>query len=124
MHIYTQHLKPLTKNSLPMSLQKLLDHLQSRFSRDELPLSKATGSEVFDAIVEYKKIQDEQYKKLKSEGKITFGKYKGYTVKEMCRTVKGKEYLSWLLTQSWFQEKFTDLVEVIKKEGIKKKTRN
>ena len=80
-----------------------------------------TGSELYQAIEEYRKSEDAKYQKLKQEGKITFGKYRGYTVTEMTRTSKGKDYLRWLLQQGWFTEKFTDLVEQIEAQGIKKK---
>ena len=100
-----------------MSLNKLVDHLNEKFPEG---LVEVTGAMVYDAVIEFKKTQDEQYQKLKSEGKVTFGKYKGYTVKELCRTMKGKEYCKWLLTQGWFNEKFTDLVEEMGKQGIKK----
>jgi len=98
-------------------IQKLLEHLNQKFD----DISMTTGSELYQSIEEYKKEQDTKYQKLKQEGKISFGKYKGYSIKEMTRTMKGKDYLRWLLQQTWFTEKFTDLVEQIEKEGIKKK---
>jgi len=115
----TSHPRPETQDTtIKMSLQKLLDHLNEKFD----DISMVTGSELYQSIEEYKKEQDTKYQKLKSEGKITFGRYRGYTVKEMVRTMKGRDYLRWLLQQTWFTEKFTDLVEQIEKEGIKKKS--
>ena len=100
-------------------IQRLLEHLGEKFE----DISTITGSDVYQAIEEYKAEEDEKYQKLKQEGKITFGKYKGYSVKEMTRTMKGKDYLRWLLQQTWFTEKFTDLVEQIEAQGIKKKNK-
>jgi uncharacterized protein (DUF3820 family) len=98
-------------------IQKLLEHLNEKFP----VISMTTGTELYSEIEEYKKEEDAKYQKLKQEGKITFGRYKGYSVTEMTRTSKGKDYLRWLLQQGWFTEKFVDLVEAIEKEGIKKK---
>jgi uncharacterized protein (DUF3820 family) len=98
-------------------IQKLLEHLNEKFP----VISMTTGSELYSEIEDFKKEEDAKYQKLKQEGKITFGKYKGYSVTEMTRTPKGKDYLRWLLQQGWFTEKFTDLVEQIEAQGIKKK---
>ena len=100
-------------------LQKLIENLNEKFG----DISMITGSELYQAIEDFKKDEDDKYQKLKQEGKITFGKYKGYTITEMQRTSKGKDYLRWLLQQTWFTEKFTDLVEQIENEGIKKKNK-
>ena len=100
-------------------IQRLIEHLNEKFD----DISMVTGSEIYQAIEEYRKDEDAKYQHLKQEGKITFGKYKGYSVKEMTRTMKGKDYLRWLLQQTWFTEKFTDLVEQIQNEGIKKKNK-
>lgn len=100
-----------------MSLQKLIAHLDEKF----FDLSKHSAADLYQEILDYKKTQDEQYKKLKTENKITFGKYKGFSVKELTSTLKGKDYCRWLLKQDWFCEKFTDLIEEMEKYGIKKK---
>jgi len=42
---------------------------------------------------------------------ISFGKYKGQTIEEVF--VKDKQYIDWLLTQSWFKEKNVNLYTLI-----------
>lgn len=78
--------------------------------------------EVCDMIDEFNEIEQKKFKQLKKDNKITFGRYRGYTPKELALTEKGKDYLSWLLTQDWMMEKRSDLVEHIKELGIKKKS--
>lgn len=100
-----------------MSLQKLIDHLDVKF----FDLSKHSAADLYQGILDYKAKQDQEYKKLKTENKITFGKYKGFSIKELTSTLKGKDYCRWLLKQEWFTEKFTDLIEEMERFGIKKK---
>jgi len=99
-----------------MSIQKLLNHLDAKF----FDLSKHTSQEVIEEIKAYKKTQDTEYKKLKSELKLTFGKYKNFKIEELVKIDKGRSYLEWLLKQSWFVEKNEDLVEEMARHGIKK----
>ena len=62
------------------------------------------------------------YNALKDTGKVTFGKYKGYSIAELNQAPKGAEYISWLLNQTWFEEsKFPQLFADIKRLNIKKK---
>ncbi len=62
------------------------------------------------------------YNALKDTGKVTFGKYKGYSIAELNQAPKGAEYISWLLNQTWFEEsKFPALFADIKRLNIKKK---
>jgi uncharacterized protein (DUF3820 family) len=35
---------------------------------------------------------------------MTFGKWKGFTVKELSKDAKGRDYIQWLLKQAWFTE--------------------
>jgi len=98
------------------TLQKLLNHLDEKF----LDISKHTAQDVIDEIETYRAQKDEEYKKLKKENKLLFGKYKGYTIEELTKTLKGKDYCRWLLKQAWFDEKFNDLIEEMAKYGIKK----
>lgn len=73
-------------------------------------------------IQEYIETEQKAYDNNKSNGKITFGKYKGYSVKELSLTVKGKEYLQWLMAQTFFTEdKFRDLYKELNELKIKKK---
>ena len=101
-------------------IQRLIENLGEKFE----DISMVTGSEIYQAVEDFKKDEDDKYQKLKQEGKITFGKYKGYTIAEMQRTSKGKDYLRWLLQQTWFTEKFTDLVEQIEAIPITIKKKN
>jgi hypothetical protein len=79
---------------------------------------------ILDYIDELIIEQNLEFKSNKSSGKITFGKYKGYTIKEVLKTPdnKGLHYIQWLMIQSWFSEdKFEDLYKQIKDAKIKKK---
>ena len=68
------------------------------------------------------------FKALKDDGKISFGKWKCYSVAELAQTSKGLEYIQWCLAQTWFEESkfpalFADIKRLnIKKAPIKKKT--
>jgi hypothetical protein len=35
---------------------------------------------------------------------LTFGKWKGFTMQEMSKDAKGRDYIQWLLKQDWFTE--------------------
>ena len=73
-------------------------------------------------IDEYMDNERKEYESNKSNGRITFGKYKGYSVKELALTEKGKDYLQWLMAQTFFTEdKFQDLHKELKELKIKKK---
>ena len=61
--------------------------------------------------------QTKQYKKNVQDGKISFGKYKGFSVKELSGLEKGLDYLGWLLKQQWFSEdKFGSLYDAIRND--------
>ena len=96
-----------------MSLQKLLTHLQETV--DNKP--KTTVDDLMDSIKEYILEQNKQYKKNVQDGKISFGKYKGFSVKELSGLEKGLDYLGWLLKQQWFSEdKFGSLYDAIRND--------
>ena len=96
-----------------MSLQKLLTHLQEIV--DNQP--KTTVDDLMDTIKEYISEQTKEYKKNVQDGKISFGKYKGFSVKELSGLEKGLDYLGWLLKQNWFSEdKFGSLYEAIRND--------
>jgi len=99
-----------------MSIQKLLNHLDEKF----FDISKHTAQEVIEEIKTYKTQQDAEYKKLRAEHKLTFGKYKNFKISELVKIEKGRSYLEWLLSQSWFVEKNEDLVAEIERLGVKK----
>jgi hypothetical protein len=97
-----------------MSLVKFATAIDEKFP--EMP------SEYKDFITSYIEAEQKVYTDNKSNGKITFGKYKGYSVKELALTAKGKDYLQWLMSQTFFTEdKFPDLYNQLKELKIKKK---
>lgn len=61
-------------------------------------------------------------KQLRNDGKLSFGKYKGFLPKELAETETGRNYLTWLFSQEYFtQDKFGDLYDTLVELGIKKK---
>ena len=97
-----------------MSLSKFAIAFDERFKT--MPVEYRTF------IDEYLENEKREYENNKSNGKITFGKYKGYSVKELALTDKGKDYLQWLMSQEFFSEqKFPDLHNELKILKIKKK---
>ena len=105
--------------SLIMFKEQLLTHI---------PLDTMTTEQM--VIVDYLDTQiNEQkaeYKLNKDSNKMTFGRYSGYTIKEIvkCPSGKGTGYLEWLLCQSFFTEdKYPDLFTQLKECKIKKKVK-
>ena len=100
-----------------MSLQKLQDSFND--------IIFETVDELKQHISNYIKFESETYQKNKTNRALHFGKYKGYTVKELALTEKGAQYIQWLLSQDFFTEdKYQDLYEDIKAAKIlKKKTK-
>ena len=79
-------------------------------------------SGIMDSIDEFITEQDNQYQKNKDNKALTFGKWKGFTIKELSVSDKGKSYLEWLLSQQWCDEqKFGYIHEECKALNIKKK---
>ena len=71
--------------------------------------------------------QKAEYKLNKDTGRISFGKYKGFTIKDVlkCPSGKGESYIQWLMNQSWFvDDKYPDLYQQIKDCKIKKKLKS
>jgi hypothetical protein len=78
--------------------------------------------DVVEWIEDYIKDNKKEYRDNRDSGKLTFGKYKGYEISELAQTEKGKDYLQWLMAQSFFSEdKFTCYHNKLKELGIKKK---
>ena len=97
-----------------MSLSKFSIAFHERFST--MPIEYRTF------IDEYMQNEKKEYDSNKQNGKLTFGKYRGYSIKELALTQKGKEYLEWLMAQTFFsEEKFPDLHKELKELKIKKK---
>jgi hypothetical protein len=71
---------------------------------NELDIEGMTSTELKTFIIEYAEEVALKYNKDRTDRKLTFGKHKGYTVEELSLTVKGKDYLRWLLKQSWCTE--------------------
>ena len=80
-----------------MSLAKFQEALIAEFNNCDDEQTKLILEFVDGYIQEDRK----QYKEQKKNKQLTFGKYKGYSVKELSLTMKGKDYLRWLLTQTW-----------------------
>jgi len=74
---------------------------------------------VFGLIDEFAAMEEKRYAAMRKDKKLTFGKYRGYTVKELALSEKGAAYCSWLLSQTWFVEKNSHLVDEIKELNIK-----
>ena len=98
-----------------MSLSKFAIAFDERFKT--MPVEYRTF------IDEYMQNEKKEYENNKQNGKLTFGKYRGYSIKELSLTTKGKDYLQWLLAQTFFTEdKFPDLHKELKELKIKKKS--
>lgn len=96
-----------------------MDSLNEKLNTSKDEMSK---DDLISWIKAYIEKEQESYSKNKENKALTFGKYKGYTVKELSLTPKGKDYIQWLLNQQWFTEdKFSSLYEEIKALNIKKK---
>jgi hypothetical protein len=105
-----------------MSLLKFQKTLYEKFN--DL-LNKEGNRDMKDFIDSYVEAEQKEYTNNKNNGKLTFGKYKGYSIDELAKTDKGKDYLSWLSAQSFFTEgKFDELKEKLNELGIKKKKLN
>ena len=100
-----------------MALNKLISAINQDFD-----LESSSASELLNFIENYAEKDREQYQKNKENKALTFGKYKGYTVKELSLTMKGKDYLGWLLGQTWCTEdKFAYIHDECTKYKISKK---
>lgn len=98
-----------------MSLVKFQIKLDEKF-----PTMPTEYKEFIQAYID---TEQKLYESNKSNGKLTFGKYCGYSVKELSLTIKGKDYLQWLMAQSFFtSEKFPDLYKDLNELKIKKKS--
>ena len=101
--------------------EQLKHYISRHFENDNDTIDATT----LDSLIEeFAQIKKAEYDKLKADRKLSFGKYRGYTVKELSASEKGREYLSWLLGQTWFAERNSILVDEIRKLGIKRKKFN
>jgi hypothetical protein len=84
-----------------MSLLKLKTALKTYLTSPDSPHDV---SQVVDFINDYVDASVSEYKSNVKNNCINFGKWKGMSIKEICASEKGKDYLTWLLKQSWFSE--------------------
>jgi uncharacterized protein (DUF3820 family) len=100
-----------------MSWPKFVEAFKEKF-----PEEHVVKEDVVEWIEDYIKENKKEYRDNRDSGKLTFGKYKGYEISELAQTEKGKDYLQWLMAQSFFSEdKFTCYHNKLKELGIKKK---
>ena len=78
-----------------MALQKLQNELSALFT------AESTATEILEHISKYIANEQAQYSELRTSGKITFGKYKGRLVSDLCGSQEGLQYLAWALDQEW-----------------------
>ena len=98
-----------------MSLAKLQEGL-NKFSDTD------SGRDVLEYVNDFIAEQQKQYKDNKESRCLTFGKWKGFSMKEMADDDKGRSYIQWLIKQTWFTEdKFEDLFDDMRTHGLLKK---
>lgn len=99
-----------------MSLIKFRDNLL-----ENIPDLDNTNP-VFKFLQDYIETEQKVYKANKKDGKLNFGKFSSFTIKEVASSEKGRSYLTWLLSQSWFTpDKFEAEHLELKRLKIKKK---
>lgn len=104
-----------------MALKRLQDSLHLEF--DEVAPDNQAVATILSMVDDFINAETKQYEKNKANNALNFGKYRGYTLKELALTDKGKDYISWLLSQAWFSpDKYPDMIAEAKALGIKKKT--
>ena len=105
-----------------MALNKLKDAILDEFPTVDQDNNTVSGVLLFQFIEKYCEEDRKQYETNKANKALTFGKWKGFTCKELSMTEKGKDYLGWLLSQKWCSEdKFGYIHEECKELNIKKK---
>jgi hypothetical protein len=102
-----------------MALRAFKAELTEKIDNESIEFNNTT---IIDFLDEYIEAEDEKYRKNKQNKALTFGKWKGFTIKELSVSEKGKSYLEWLLAQAWCdEEKFGFIHEECKALNIKKK---
>lgn len=100
-----------------MALNKLLEAIRTDFIFED-----NTPENLMIFIEDYAEKEQKQYKKNKENNLITWGKFRGYSVKELSLTEKSRDYLSWTLSQSWVTpDKFGWFIDECTKYKIPKK---
>ena len=97
-----------------MSLNKFKIALLEKF-----PDLKVENEEIYNFVETYIADQQREFKQNKSGNKLSFGKYVRYSISELALTDKGKSYLEWLVSQTFFTvEKFPEYYDEIKRLKI------
>ena len=99
-----------------MSLQELVEKLHKNFTPEIL---HDDGLLIMNYINNY--VLENESKN--NSVSITFGKYNGYLVSELMGIDKGRDYLQWLIGQSWI-DKFPEIIKECSRLGIKPKIVN
>ena len=74
-----------------------------------------SSMDIIDYVDGYIAEEQKKYDINKANKALTFGKYKGFTVKELSSTPKGRDYLSWLRRQQWCTPQKFPYIHNIKK---------
>ena len=96
------------------ALYKLQKAIHEQFPTLGIEGHDVTADALMSFIDDYAEIDRKQYLKNKGDGRLSFGKHKGFSVQELCANPKGLSYMNWLLRQSWFEEsKYPEIFEQI-----------
>tara|TARA_R110001606_G_scaffold6061_1_gene27392 strand:+ start:1279 stop:1608 length:330 start_codon:yes stop_codon:yes gene_type:complete len=96
------------------SLYKLQQAIHEEFPMLGIEGHAVTADQVMSFIDEYAEIDRKAYLKNKGDGRLSFGKHKGFSVQELCANPKGLSYMTWLLKQQWFEKtKYPEIFEQI-----------
>ena len=79
-----------------------------------------TTEQLMGFIDEYCEVDRQLYLKNKKDNKIPFGKFKGFSIEELYQSAKGKDYMSWLGKQTWFNEEKYYFTVKSMKNGMQK----
>ena len=119
--VYTLKSRP-TNEQKKKNTMRVLEELKTYLNDAMIMDGHDNLQDVLKYINDFASIEKSKYEALKKDNKLTFGKWRGYTPKELNMTEKGRDYLSWLLSQDWIVESRQDLVKEITSIGIKKKS--
>ena len=104
------------------ALYTLQKSIQNEFPMLGIEGHQVTADQLMEFIDTYCETERAKYQELKKNNLITWGKFKGMSVKELASTAKGKSYLEWTLRQTWVTpDRFGWFIEECQKEGIQKK---
>ncbi len=102
---------------MPSALQKLRDELVETMKHTDM-----APKDIMAFIDQYIEDDQKQYQTNKENNCLTFGKYRGFKISEISANEKGRDYLGWLLSQTWCTpDKFAYIHEECEALNIKKK---